>query len=347
MRRLIFASSLSCALLGGCLKNNPAWQGESDTGVGGSESGGSTDVPTTGAAGSTTTGAPDSTGGATDSQGDTTAAIEPTTTTGESSSGSDDSGSSSSTGAPGCRSTEWLPLDVAHEAIDDAGVVPAALGDPCVGWVGDAAPSCGALNFGVTEFFRLINTDAGRSAGLVRFEAAAVAAALAGAGKDLADVVGARVELVVWEPKPLPTEDATLEIRLVGAADGEWSEGSLDAQEAKGGDSSALCRTIADGDCHAWAAGDMLSGSAPLGLLFVDAAAVAMHEQDPFGDQYHALLRSEPLGPALAQAIQQGLAPSLAVVLQTARGLDDGEIGIKLKESPWADPRLILEVCVR
>lgn len=352
-------SGLVCsfaAVSGGCVvKDNPAWEGSGAEGsadaTGGA--GGTAGVGSSSGSGVVpTTGAEQESGGATDSQGEpSTGAIVPTT-------GGTDSGELSSTGADGssssggepvakCMASELVKVDLDMNFLVDAGVVPDSMGSPCQ-WGDGKEPACGPLNFGKTGFFRLVNDpNLGKSAALLRFDPAEVLDFIDESRFAAEDLVGARLELVVWEPLAMPAQDSTLEIGMLVGEEHRWAEGSRDARPATDNESSALCRTREKGDCTPWPQGDALTGSTSIGLLLVTADAVAKTPDDGLPDQYHAKLLSEPLGPALAQAFVQGEAPSLIVSLSSTRGLAEGEIGIKLKESEWDDPELYLEVCTQ
>lgn len=341
MRRLI----LGCVVFGGCLvKGNPAWE---ESGADGSAGPGSTGDLSAGAGEAPTTSGGEDSGGAMASQGEPTAAAGTTTAASGEATGTD-SGSSTGQPAKECLKSERLAVKLDAEALEDAGVVPSSMGSPCPGWGGGAEPDCGALNFGATGFFRLVNDpEKGKNAALLRFDGEKVAAFVKAAGVDKADLIAAWLELVVYEPLTEPAQDSTLAIGMLLGDDATWDVGMKDAKPATEQESSALCRTIAGGNCVTWSQGDAVSGSSPVGILLVTKAAVAMTDLDGQDGQYHAQLVSEPLAKELAWAFAEGLGPSLVVSLGTPRGLAEGVIGIKLKEpKEWPDAALYLEVCI-
>lgn len=351
--RTWFGCTVCCAALGGCVKDNPAWEG-AETGVGGTTgSGGGSGESGVGDASSsgsgvvpTTTGGGLETGGTTDSQGDsTTGAVDPTTG-GSDTGAASSTGGESSTGEPAlhCSASEFMLVDIDNNNLVDAGVVPDSMGQPCP-W-NDMEQDCGPLNFGKTGFFRLVNdAELGKSAGLLRFDADAVTGFIEDAGLEMKDLLGLRVQLVVWEPLGVPTQDSELEIGMLVGEETMWAEGSRDAEKATDNESSALCRTIEKGACTPWPQDDAPMSSESIGLLLVTPEAVMEADQDDKDDEYHAYLRSEPLKGLLA-AYMAGKQPSLLVSLISTRGLDEGQIGIKLKEAEeWLHPVLYLEVC--
>jgi hypothetical protein len=341
MRRLF----LGCVILCSCVKDNPAWDGSS--GAGGSDGGAATaaDDPTTGAT-PTTTGAD---GATTDAGATSLPELTATATSGETGTGDPTAGDASTAGTtgeslvPDCAASSWLRLEIADADLRDAGVVPTTMGTPCP-WRPEFM-DCADLNFGTTGFFRLVNDVAGgKSAALLRFPEDLVAARIAEAGKTLDDLIAMRVELVVWEQKPQPDGPFTLELGLLHEEDWTWDEGDHDAQPADKDDSRWGCRDI-EGQCEPWALGDALAGSSKLGDLVVTPGEAMAHDIDQAGDQYHAQLQSEPLAPALIDAYRQGGAPGLTVTIASPRGLDTGDVGIKLRESDWAAPALWAELC--
>ncbi len=346
MRRLIFG----CLMLGGCLvKDNPAWEGSaadaSTIGLSGEAS------STTGSSWTPTTGAEATTGGTgTDSQGPpTTGAVSATTSTTSTGEVGSSTGEASSTGpaAAECLATELVQVPTDQDDLWDAGVVPSTMGSPCP-WAMADEPDCGGLNFGKTGFFRLVNDpNLGKSAALLRFNDQAVIDFISEQQYEPKDLVGARLELVVWEPLAQPTEDSTLEIGLLVGDEAYWDEGGRDAKKAQENDSSAVCRTIDGQGCNPWPAGDALASGEPIGLLLVTTKAAMDADQDALPDQYHAKLRSEPLGAELVEALVGGKQPSFLVSLSTPRALNAGVIGIKLEESSEADPELYLELCTQ
>lgn len=344
MRRLI----LGCWVLGGCVKDNPAWE---DSGAEASASAMSLESGDAGAtSGSSlpTTSAGEDAGTATDSQGgSTTGAVSGTTTTTTTSTGEPASSTGSSTGAPVETCTESTLVEVAlgSEYLEDAGVVPGSMPTPCP-W-NDKESNCGPLNFGKTGFFRLVNDGQwGTSAALIRFDGAEVQEFIDEEGYADKDLLGARLELVVYEPLEQPAQDSKLEIRMLVGDDSWWPVGDKNATKAMDQESSANCRTRDGMMCLPWPGGDALGSSEWIGELLVTPAAVAAVADDGLPGQYHARLRSELLDPKLVTAYAGGNAPSLVVALSSSRGIGEGVIGIKLEEpAEWADPTLYLEVC--
>ncbi|MBK7829451.1 hypothetical protein [Nannocystis sp.] len=213
MRRLM----LGCLVFGGCLvKDNPAWEDSGaeasagSTGVSGGASGTSVTLPST-------SGGEDS-GGATASQGESTTAAGTTTTAGGEATGTGATDGGGSTGqlAMQCTKSERPGGQAGRGGVRGRGVVPSSMGSPCAGWGAGTAPDCGALNFGATGFFRLVNdTEKGKNAALLRFNGEKVAAFVQDAGVDAADLLAARLELVVYEPLTEPAQDSTLEIGML------------------------------------------------------------------------------------------------------------------------------------
>lgn len=328
VRCLVVSGCIGCI---SCIKVNPAWDdgaaGTSTTvGPPGTSSGGTTmAAPTTGEA---------ATGGTGD---DATTGV---VTSGDigSSSGEDD-GAGTPTGA--CLEWDTLPLKL---AVEDTGVVQSVDPEPCP-WSTEFE-NCLSLNFGKTEFFRLINDkDEGRNAALLRFPAASLDAAVVAAGRDPLDLLGLRLELVVWEEDGEPEEPYTLEIHGLHAANFGWTEGTKDGLLAVDGDSSDTCMTRQAGACIEWPMGRATDGAALLGLLEVDEDLAADNDQDEDPGQYHAKLRSERLTGAL-ELFGGPVAPSFAVMLKTRRDLDDEVVGVKLREADWPDPTLLGDFCV-
>lgn len=323
---------LGCLLVTGCLKTNPAWEdggGESST----------TAVPVI------TSSDPSSTGPAPTSSGD----IGTGTGTGEGSTSSPvaTTGEDSSTGAPApvCLAFETVPLAT---GVEDTGVVQKIEAEPCP-WSTNFK-QCPPLNFGATEFYRLINDeeeDDDRNAALLRFPVTALEPLVIDLGHQPHDLLGLRLELVVWEETPAPAEPYTLEIHGLDPLNYGWTEGTKAGLVAVDGDSSEQCMTRASGACVSWAnGGRAIDGAVSLGLLAVDAQGVADHDQDMDANQYHAKLLSERLEGAL-EMFGGPEAPSFAVTLQTARALDEQVVGIKLREAPWADPTLYVDLCTQ
>lgn len=330
----MFRSLLGCLVLTGCLKANPAWEagsGDTSTSAGppiGSSGGSTGAAPTTGAATSTATGT--GTG-----DGSTISTSSQAATTGE----------GSSTGAPAavCVAFETVPLAL---PVEDTGVVQKVGPEPCP-WSTDFE-KCSPLNFGTTQFYRLINDENdGRNAALLRFPVTSLDDAVIASGHDPGDVLGLRVELVIWEELPAPVEPYTFEIHGLDAQNFGWTEGTKDALVAVDGDSSDECMTRAAGNCLGWPKGPRaLEGAVSLGLLPVDAQRVAANDQDMDPNQYHAKLRSDRLEGAL-EMFGGPIAPSFAVTLKTRRDLDEQVVGVKLREAPWADPTLHIDVCTQ
>ena len=336
VRRLI----LGCLAMGGCTTVNPAWDdgaaasgtsaassdevgassGSSDSGVAptsGDASGGATDGATSGSTGSV---APTSGG---ESTGETTSAS---------------SEGDATTAAPiVCKASELVPISV---PLADTGVVPMAMGSPCP-WGG--GQDCGQVNFGVTQFYRLVNDAPGTNAALLRFEVESPKHAAELTGVDPADLIGIRLELVVWEALPAPVAPYTLAIHALTKANTDFGEGDKDAALADQDDASDLCKTRTGDSCVPWAnGGRALDDSVPLGELLVTAEKAAEYDKDGNPGEYHAQLLSEPLPGGL---IFLDRVPALAVTIATPRPLAAQEVGIKLKEAPWLDPTLHLELC--
>jgi len=341
VRRLILGS----LVFGGCTAVNPAWDDGADT-----RGGSAATSDATGADPTSTTPAPTSGDGSGGATNDTTGAVvSPTSggdttgdttidTTGDTTDAS--TGGDSTTEAPlKCMAAELVPLDV---PLADTGVVPTAMGSPCA-WGG--GPDCGRVNFGTTEFYRLVNDVAGTNAALLRFQVDSLTAAAATVGVDPADVVGIRVELVVWEQLAGPTAPYVLAIHGLAADNADFGEGDKNAGLADEGDASDQCKTILGGSCVTWAnGGRALDDSEPLGSLYVTPEEVVEHDQDGNAGEYHAQLLSDSL-PAAALLFKDRV-PALAVTIETPRPLGEQVVGIKLKESmPWKDPTLYLEVC--
>lgn len=344
MRRLI----LGCVLLGGCLIENPAWERPGAATTSGASTTSSGEEPTSATSEAVTSTTGDPGGSGTDASGGSThaplASTEVGGTTGTT--GDPTTGEVGTTGAPVpvCMASEFVALAMPSWAPQDTGVVPSVMGSPC-GW-NTSQPDCGPLNFGTTGFFRLVNDEAlGVNAGLIRFPVEVVTDEIFKSGKNLDDLIGARLELVIWEPKAGPDAPIDLEIHLLHADNFDWVEGKRDAQPAEDDDSSALCRAIDKGDCQGWAQDDALAGATSLGLLHLtpDNAEASDGDDDPA--QYHARVLSESLGMPLLLAYQEGESPSLAVTLATRRDVAEGQIGIEMRESEWADPTLYAEFC--
>lgn len=320
-----------CLLVTGCLKTNPAWEEAA-----GSSS--STAAPASTSSASSTGAAPTSSGDASTGTG---------TGSGEGSTGAPVATTSegSSTGAPPveCMAVETIALKT---GVEDAGVVQDLDAEPCP-WSTEFN-SCPPLNFGHTEFYRLINDeDDGRNAALLRFPVTSLEPLLADLGHQPEDLLGLRIELVVWEEEPAPAGPYALEIHGLDPANYGWTEGTKAGLVAVEGDSSDVCMTWSSGVCVSWANnGRATDGAVSLGLLAVDAQRVAEHDEDVEANQYHARLLSDRLEGAL-EMFGGPEPPSFAVTLQTPRNLDEEIVGIKLKEADWADPTLYADLCTQ
>ncbi len=302
-------------------------------------SGGSTgDAPTTGAAtsGVTATGSGDGSTGSTSS-------TDFTSSTNSTNPSSVTTGEGSSTGAAArvCLASETVKLAIADQ---DTGVVPNVGPKPCP-WSPSNSPECRPLNFGTTEFYRLINDqDDGRNAALLRFPVTSLDQAVMDLGHEPDDLLGLRIEFVVWEGVAAPANAYTLEIHGLDEQNFGWTEGTKNGVPAADGDSSEECMTRAGGKCTGWGKGSRaLDGAISLGLLPVDAPLVAANDKDTEPDQYHALVRSERLEGA--SALFGGPVPSFAVTLSTPRDFEAEIVGIKLREAPWEDPTLYADLC--
>lgn len=318
-----------CLLVTGCLKTNPAWEeaaGSSST----------TAAPAITSSGASTDAAPTSSGEGSTGTG---------TGSGSTSSSVATTGEGSSTGAPPveCMGMETVAL---LTGVEDAGVVQEVDAEPCP-WSPDFN-ACPPLNFGETDFYRLINDEEdGRNAALLRFPITAIEPLLADLGHQPEDLLGLRIELVVWEEEPAPAGPYALEIHGLDPANYGWTEGMQAGKVAIEGDSSDECMTWSSGACVSWANnGRAIDGAVSLGLLTVDAQRVAAHDEDTDANQYHARLLSDRLEGAL-EMFGGPVPPSFAVTLQTPRNLDEEVVGIKLKEATWADPTLYADLCTQ
>lgn len=300
--------------LGGCLYDNPAYDSASAGSAGG----------TTGEA----TAAPTS-GDASASSGDLSA-------------GTDASGSSTGAPAPVCLKWERLPLAAVPW---DTGVVPSTMPNPCPWGEGDSL--CGALNFGKTAYFRLVNdVEKGQSAALLAFPRDAIEAELGGAGHTLADVVGFYVAMVVWEPAGAPGSPLAFGIGLLGAEDATWYEGNQDAAVAQVNDSSFECKRIDMQGCVAWSTpGGPSHNVTPLGALVITPEKVLESDEDQNPAEYHARIVSDPLPAAPVLALWPSADPTFVVTVTSDRAIEGPETGIKLKEADWTDPALLVDVC--
>lgn len=350
MRRLI----VGLMMLGGCVKENPAWEGDATSRGATGPGAGSEDTGAATSAGSTRTSAPTE-GSASDAGDDvTTVSVAASSGTDGSSGGptsrADTSGdpsssgdSSSSGGAVAqCLAFEIVPLPV--PPVEDTGVVPTAMG--MCPWGGE--DPCGALNFGKTEFYRLVkDAEKGVNAALLRFPVVTLADAVAVVGRDPGDLLGLRISVVLWEAKKLPDAPYTLQIHALAPANTGWTEGGRDAEVAQEGDSSDDCRTVTKQGCEPWAGGSALAGSTPLGELLVDKDKVVAADMDRIDGEYHASIVSERLVGALELFDGVGM-PGFGVTLATQRNLDEDVVGIKFKEvEAWADPTLYGDFCTQ
>lgn len=322
---------------GGCLVGNPDFGGAVTASAGdgagassGAETGSSGVVPTTGAA---------SEGGSEGSSGAdaTTAAASTGETEGPGSTGS------TSAAAPVCIAKETLPI--VAEAWD-TGVVPATMGSPCP-W-GDSGP-CEDLNFGLTQFYRTVNDPvAGRNAALVAFPRQAIIEQVIAAGHDPAQIVAFYLSLVVWEPKAQPDADVVYRVELLGVDDSGWYEGYQASAVGGVNDSSFKCKRIDADGCKPWLdPGGAQANVTPVGALVVTAAAAAATDEDQEPAQYHSRITSDPLLAAPILEHLQVADATLVVSLESPRALAEGTIGIKLKESPWSNPGLAVDVCTQ
>jgi hypothetical protein len=341
MRRL--AVTTLAITLSGCLVRNPEYdEGTASASGSGGTTGGSTGVtPTTAPP---TTGASDGSGSAGESTGgevttDPVATGEPT---GGMAGSTGAAGSTGEPPPPECDMKEEFPLTVAPI---DTGVVPATMGMPCP-WGG--AVGCEGLNFGITEFYRLVNDGvAGKNAALILFPREEVIEEIVAAGHDPANLIGVRLEFVVWEQIQKPLDLIELQIDLLSAGDSNWVPGLGNATPAVGIDPSFLCRQTEN--CAKWTAADggPLASALPLGSLFVDPVDhPGLDKDQPDESQYHMQIRSEPLdGAAIRDRIAEGLSPAFAVSLKSVRELGQQVFGIKLYEAPWEGPILWVEMC--
>lgn len=324
--------------LSGCLIPNPAYDGATGStsrGEVGSTGGQATTsgAPTTSAGGEGSGSAGESTSGAT---------TEPAAT-GEPTSGGS-TGEAGSTGGPPpleCAMVTELLLDVVPQ---DTGVVPPTMGAPCPWGGGD---DCAVLNFGRTHFYRLVNDeDAGKNAALIRFPVELVVQDIMDWGYAPEDLVGVRLEMVVWEPIAAPAENIDLEVALIAAEDADWVDGERDGAPALETDSNFDCKRL-QGGCSEWLAdGGPLASAETLGLLTVRPEDQPALDKDGSGSEYHMQVKSEllPAHKILGQ-IQKGLTPGFAVSLLSERDLDEGTIGIKLYEAPWDGPSVYVALC--
>lgn len=352
MRRLI----LGCLVLGGCTKENPAWGNSAGDGVDtGSDSGGSSVAADVTSASAATTGDPAPTDGSASASGDETTGALIMSTGGETATGEATTGGTStstgeepgtSTGAPAKTCLAWETIPLPLPAVHDTGVVPDSLNDAqTCPWGGQ---TCGELNFGTTEFYRLVNdVNKGRNSALLRFPVTSLADVSKTLGYSLDDLVGVRISVVFWENTSGPTEPYTLEIRSIRPENLGWTEGGRNATPAQEGDSSDNCRTV-QGECKKWQNGEPpLQDSEPLGVIDVDAAKVVDADMDGLGDQYHAPILSERLEGAL-KLYGHDVMPSYGLRLKTIRNLDQTVVGIKFKEvQMWDDPTLHGDYCTQ
>lgn len=328
-------------MLSGCLVQNPAYDEGTASASGSGGSTGSTSGASTTAL--PTSGTGDGSGTAGESTGgDVT--TDPVVTSEPTGGATGSTGEVGSTGepAPVCKAKEELPLAVVPL---DTGVVPATMGMPCP-WGG--AVGCEGLNFGVTQFYRLVNDGmAGRNAALIQFPRDQVMQEILAAGYSIDDLVGVRLEFVVWEQIKMPLDLIELQIDLLNAGDSVWVAGGRDAAPAIGVEPSFACRQT-DG-CATWSSmGGPLASATPLGSLYVDPLDhPALDKDQPDETQYHMQIRSEllPGAPIRDRLAEDGLSPAFAVSLKSLRGLGQQTFGIKLSEAPWDGPTLWVELC--
>lgn len=332
------------ALAGGCLGQNPAWNpsaeggesGEASTSVVDPSTPTSTAAPTTTTAAPTTGGSLEGTGADEGSSGAASTSGAPGTTTGE-------AGSSEGPPVLQCMASEVVPVALAPDKIEDAGLAPDSF-VPCA-WAG----MCQNLNFGRTEYFRMVSTAMlGKTAGLFRFNVGSLEDWLESVGRDPADLLGFEFELVVYEPRDLPATDALFNVEAIAQVDTDYPEGVGTEDMAVDGDSSGACKTLVQGACVQWSQGKYPGDAGTLlGTITVNAETVAAHDYDGMGNGvYHALLRSTLLPIDLIRAVSGGGPPTFMVTLATPRGMEPGEeIGIKFEESPEKDPALHARFC--
>lgn len=341
MRRL--AVTTLAITLSGCLVRNPEYdEGTASASGSGGTTGGSTGVtPTTAAP---TTGSSGGSGSAGESTGgevttDPVATGEPT---GGATGSTGEAGSTGEPPSPMCKTWEELPLTVVPF---DTGVVPPTMGMPCP-WGG--AASCEGLNFGATHFYRLVNDGmAGRNAALIQFSRDIMVQEILAAGHTIDDLIGARLEFVVWENIQKPLAPIELQIDLLSAGDSVWTAGLGDATPAVGPEASFACRHTEG--CLKWTSADggPLASATELGLLIVDPNDhPALDKDQPDETQYHMQIKSQQLpGAPIRERIADGLPPAFAVSLKSVRELGQQTIGIKLWEAPWDGPFLWVELC--
>lgn len=346
MRRTIVGGGVAgTMLLCGCLGLNPAWM--SSGGTTEAEASTTAVVPTTTADATTTaaSGAPTTSGSLSGSgSGDESSSGAPTTeallTSTAATTGDDTTG-----GPPAklCTSSETIPVDLAANRIEDAGLAPMSL-VPCA-WPG----TCETLNFGSTEYFRMVATpELGKTVGLFRFNVGMIDEWLAKSGHDPMDLLGFEFELVIYEPRDLPAADATFQIDAPAQLNADYPEGKGTEDVATDGESSGACKSLEQQSCVAWAEGAYPSEtSVKLGTIEVTAAAVQMHDYDGANNGvYHAKLRSSLLPADIIREVTGDGPPTFLVTLATPRGMAPGEeIGIKFQESPEPDPALHAVLC--
>jgi hypothetical protein len=346
-------------LLLGCTKQNPAYDdgGDASDAAGPTGDPGTTGAPppTTGPVTTVTTDATDGGSTAAVSGATTTGGDDPTLdpTTGGASTGADTGTSTGGSSTKECLKYEYLSTGLVAE---DAGVVPDFGVAPCAPWeTGDPA-NCHRLNFGRTAFFRLVK-DPGlaprqpaherQSVALLRFPT--TLEDLEAQAMDVGDLTGARIGIVVWEPKDAPSPGVELAVHLLSPENADWGEGDKAQQLADDGDSSHECKTRAGDSCVPWTEGHPLVGKlATVPLLLMNGVD---DPQDDGPNQYHTRFYSGTIAlDDLAAAFVGDKLPSFAVTVETDRVWNDEsvKIGVKLKESePWTDPELQLEVCTQ
>lgn len=333
-------------LLGGCLGLNPAWM--SSGGTTEAEASTTAVVPTTTADATTTATTNDvpTTGGSLSGSGTGDESSSGAHTTGALVTSTTATTGDETTGGPPakvCTGSETLPVELAANRIEDAGLAPMSL-VPCA-WPG----TCETLNFGSTEYFRMVATpELGRTVGLFRFNVGALDEWVANTGHEPEDLLGFEFELVIYEPRDLPAADATFQIDAPAQLNADFPEGKGTEDVAGDGESSGACKTREQQSCVAWAEGLYpAETSVKLGTIEVTAAAVQMHDYDGANNGvYHAKLRSSLLPAKTIREVTGDGPPTFLVTLATPRGMaPEEEIGIKFQESPEPDPALHAVLC--
>ncbi len=338
---------VSVATLVGCLNENPAFtasDGDASTAAGDTTGGVPTTstsepVPTTSLA---TSDATDATTEGLVSHGSTVTGDEDSSGTTATDETTDVSSSTGEPPAPVCVQHLRIPLSV---GVEDAGVVPLAMPNPCDFWT-QAGASCDVLNFGVTHYFGLVNDPVrGKNAALFRFRSELVAKALTDHGHDVSDVIGVALALVVWEPLGAPAADYVFDVGLLNPADSDWCEGTKPSNLASHGDSSAKCKCIDQSECLPWTT--PVLDSTVVSKLDVTVASVNEDsDEDNLPNEYHARLASEMIENDLGALLMEAANPTFVLSLQSERLVYGPQVGVKFKEAvPWTDPGLVVEVC--